>query len=104
MAVVKCPTCGAPVQWSADGNALYVVRMGVGGSSGSIIKLDLTTHRSTPWFQLDSLRSSNDQLWGTQRMTPDGATCVYGYRRKSGQRAKAGDGVIGKDNIPGFAL
>ena len=66
-----------PLQWSADGRALYVLH-GEWEPSARIIRLDLRTGRREPWKVL----SAPDAAAGvyTASITPDGRWYAYGIQ------------------------
>ncbi len=63
-----------PIQWRADGRALYLGRRFNDGRY-SLDEVDLATGRRVPWKVLRA--PDPDAGIGAVRMTPDGATYVY---------------------------
>jgi Tol biopolymer transport system component len=80
----KLPVPGAepdevPIQWSADGRSLYVVRFS--SLPGAVVHIDLRTGARTPWRQV--LPSDPSGVLGITRvrMTPDARAYVYTFSR-----------------------
>ena len=68
-----------PVEWTADGHALYIYRPGE--LPAKVYRLDLATGERTLWRQLMPSDPAGVERIGPIRMTPDGKTYVYGYHR-----------------------
>ena len=51
----------------------------------TIVKLDLTTHRATPWLRFTPGFDKDNKFLDQFLITPDGTTYVYGYHHKQSQ-------------------
>ena len=68
-----------PIEWSADGKALYVYRPGE--FPAKVYQLDLATGKRTLWRSLAPADPAGVSQIGPIVMTPDGASYIYGYHR-----------------------
>jgi eukaryotic-like serine/threonine-protein kinase len=68
-----------PIQWSADGKAIYVYKPG--DLPAKVYRLDLSTGHKTLWKDLMPSDSAGVSRIGPILITPDGKTCLYGYHR-----------------------
>ena len=68
-----------PIEWTADGHALYIYRPGE--LPAKVYRLDLAKGERTLWKQLMPSDPAGVERIGPIRMTPDGKTYVYGYHR-----------------------
>jgi serine/threonine protein kinase/Tol biopolymer transport system component len=68
-----------PIEWSADGKALYVYRPGE--FPAKAYQLDLATGKRTLWRSLAPADPAGVSQIGPIVMTPDGASYIYGYHR-----------------------
>src|SRR5262249_6441961 len=68
-----------PIQWSADGGAVFVARLQ--RLPAKIFRLDLATGARAPWKEITP--SDPAGVFGIDpiRLTPDGKAYVYSYRR-----------------------
>ncbi len=68
-----------PVEWSADGRALYIYRPS--DLPARVYLLDLSTGKRTFWRQLMPPDPAGVEYLGPILPAPDGKSYVYGYRR-----------------------
>jgi eukaryotic-like serine/threonine-protein kinase len=68
-----------PIEWSADGKAIYLYKPG--DLPAKVYRLDLTTHQKTLWKELMPSDSAGVSRIGPILMTADGNTSLYGYHR-----------------------
>ena len=68
-----------PIEWSADGKALYVYRPGE--FPAKVYQLDLATGKRTLWRSLAPADPAGVSQIGPIVMTPDGVSYIYGYHR-----------------------
>jgi eukaryotic-like serine/threonine-protein kinase len=69
-----------PIGWTTDGKGLFVTRPGE--RPATIMRLDVTTGKRTPWKELMPLDNAGVQNIGPIRITPDGNSYVYGFQRR----------------------
>ncbi len=68
-----------PIQWSADGKAIYLYKPG--DLPANVYRLDLSTGHRTLWKELMPSDSAGVSRIGPILITPDGRACLYGYHR-----------------------
>jgi serine/threonine protein kinase len=68
-----------PIQWSAEGKAIYLYKPG--DLPAKVYRLDLATGHRTLWKELVPSDSAGVSRLGPIVMTPDGKSCLYGYHR-----------------------
>jgi len=68
-----------PLAWTADGRAIYVARPI--GLPAKIDVVDVATGARRPWKELVPPDPAGVLQVGPVLITPDGASCVYSYRR-----------------------
>ncbi len=68
-----------PLEWSADGKAIYVYKPG--DLPAKVYRLDLLTGHKTLWKELMPSDSAGVSRIGPILLTPDGKSCIYGYHR-----------------------
>ncbi len=68
-----------PVQWSADGRSIYVVRKEE--DSSEILRLDLLTAQRRPWKRLRPADPAGVLTIGSELVTSDGKSYAYSYVR-----------------------
>ncbi len=69
----------APIAWSADGQSLYIFERGKVPTN--VYRLNLKTGQKALMRQLVPYDPAGVYMIGLVRMTPDGKTCIYNYRR-----------------------
>jgi serine/threonine protein kinase len=68
-----------PIEWSAEGKAMYLFKPG--DLPAKVYRLDLATGHRTLWKELIPSDSAGVSRLGPIVMTPDGKSCLYGYHR-----------------------
>jgi serine/threonine protein kinase len=68
-----------PIQWSAEGKAIYLYKPG--DLPAKVYRLDLATGHRTLWKELMPSDSAGVSRLGPIVVTPDGKSCLYGYHR-----------------------
>jgi eukaryotic-like serine/threonine-protein kinase len=68
-----------PIEWSADGKAMYLYKSG--DLPAKVFRLDLATGQRTLWKELIPSDSAGVSRLGPIMITPDGKSCLYGYHR-----------------------
>ncbi len=68
-----------PIRWTPDGRSLYVGRPS--GPPAHIDLVSIETGKRTPWKELRPPDPAGVEMVGPVRITPDGASYVYSYRR-----------------------
>jgi serine/threonine protein kinase/Tol biopolymer transport system component len=68
-----------PVQWSADGRAVYVFQPGE--FPAKVYRVDLATGRREPWRELWPADSTGVLGIGRLFVSADGKACAFGYQR-----------------------
>ena len=68
-----------PVNWSADGKALYIYQ--AGELPAKVYRLDVTTGKRDLWKELMPSDHAGVALIGPILMSADGKSYVYGYHR-----------------------
>jgi len=68
-----------PIEWGADGKALYLYKPG--DLPARVYRLDLATGRRILWKELIPSDSAGVSRLGPIVITPDGRSCLYGYHR-----------------------
>jgi eukaryotic-like serine/threonine-protein kinase len=68
-----------PIDWTADGHALYVYRPGE--VPAKVYVVDLASGKRTLWKQLVPSDPAGVETIGPVLISPDGKACVYGYHR-----------------------
>jgi serine/threonine protein kinase len=68
-----------PIQWSAEGKAMYLFKPG--DLPAKVYRLDLATGHRSLWKELIPSDSAGVSRLGPIVMTPDGKSCLYGYHR-----------------------
>ncbi len=72
------PPDGAPMQWTADGKALFVAQE---GNPARIFRLELAGGKPRPWSELTPADPAGVEGLGPIHITPDGKTYVYSLYR-----------------------
>ncbi|MBV8053397.1 MAG: PD40 domain-containing protein, partial [Acidobacteriaceae bacterium] len=68
-----------PIQWSADGKAIYVFKPG--DLPAKVYRLDVSTGQRSLWKELIPSDAAGVSRLGPIVITPDGKSCLYGYHR-----------------------
>jgi eukaryotic-like serine/threonine-protein kinase len=68
-----------PIEWSADGKAMYLYKPG--DLPAKVYRLDLATGHKILWKELIPSDSAGVSRLGPIIITPDGKSCLYGYHR-----------------------
>jgi eukaryotic-like serine/threonine-protein kinase len=68
-----------PIQWSAEGKAIYLYKPG--DLPVKVYRLDFATGHRTLWKELIPSDSAGVSRLGPIVITPDGKSCLYGYHR-----------------------
>jgi dipeptidyl aminopeptidase/acylaminoacyl peptidase len=71
-----------PINWSQDGQAIYLYRSG--DVPAKVYRLELATGKKTVWKQIAPLDPTGVSTIGPILMTPDGKTYIYGFQRTLG--------------------
>jgi hypothetical protein len=66
-----------PVQWSADGQSLYIFR--IGEAPARVYRLDLSTGRRELWKELTPPDLAGTNVILNVQITPDGKACAFDY-------------------------
>jgi Tol biopolymer transport system component len=67
------------IRWTGDGQALFVYQPGE--VPARIHKLSLQTGQREPWMDVLPFDPAGVSTIGQIRLTPDGTSCVYSYKR-----------------------
>ena len=82
-----------PVQWSADGQFLFVYSPGGGGFPSRIDKLEIATGTREPWKKVMPSDPSGVDLLDNVSISRDGQSYAYGYQRTMTSNLFVVDGV-----------
>jgi hypothetical protein len=79
-------TGDVPIEWTRDGQALYVVDGGFGRAtpSANVVEVDLNTGRRSPWKTIIPADPVGVDGIRSVAMMPDGSTYCYSYIRRLG--------------------